>query len=109
MTPLSFLPDSSRACSLTRALLKLAASVVSREPSALELMAMGLPVEPLNRKQGRVASRNRKILDSYRDFLTWAFGGDLPMRFLTMSNAYPQMYGHIYSKAAELLFELRSH
>jgi hypothetical protein len=54
MTPLSFLPDSSRACSLTRALLKLAASVVSREPSALELMAMGLPVEPLNRKQSDV-------------------------------------------------------
>lgn len=31
------------------------------------------------------------------------------MRFLTMSNAYPQIYGHIYSKVAELPFILRFH
>jgi hypothetical protein len=31
------------------------------------------------------------------------------MRFLTMSNVHPQIYGHIYSKVTELQFILRSH
>ena len=50
-----------------------------------------------------------ETLDSYRDFLTWAFGGEPPMRFLTMSNAHPRICGHICSKVAELLFIQRSH
>jgi hypothetical protein len=50
----------------------------------------------------------REMLESYREFLTWAFGEELPMRSLTRSNARPQIYGHIYSKAAGLLFILRS-
>jgi hypothetical protein len=149
MTPLSFLPDSNRACDLTRALLTLASSVVSREPSCCigndgngsasrcqrrplccrngtswgdrPSIPSGDPTssvnflltlsEPLNRETvGRVASQFVAAkCSTVTETLTWAFDGEPPMRFLTMSNAHPQIYGHIYSKVAELLSILRSH
>jgi len=42
---------------------------------------------PLNRRTRGVPICGREMLDSYRHLLTWAFGGEPPMRFLTMSNA----------------------
>lgn len=41
---------------------------------------------------------------SSRAFDTRALGGELPMRFLTISHGRPQIYGHIYPKVAELPF-----
>jgi exopolysaccharide production protein ExoQ len=44
------------------------------------------------------------MVDNYRDFFTWTFGGKPPMRSLTRSNVHPQICEYIYSKVAELLF-----
>lgn len=76
----TFLPESSRARDLTRAL---ASSIYGRK------------------FRGR-------LLYNYRTF-DRAFGGEMPMRSLIRSNAHPQIYRLICSKVAELLFKLRSH
>lgn len=61
----------------------------------------------------RTSARTQSLSHHGPDDDVWsshcAFGGEPPMRILTISNAHPRTYGHIYSKVAELLFILRSH
>lgn len=47
--------------------------------------------------------------DAWQRLFDPGFWWRAPMRFLTISNAHPQIYGHPYSKVAELLFLMRSH
>ena len=61
------------------------------------------------RHHAAIGQRKRDQEEDREDVRELERAGEPPMRFLTMSNAHPQVYGDLYSKFAELLFILRSH